>query len=819
MKSARKIASIALVVLSALLVFVGCEQTPLFEMPQSIKSGVITQDGEFLEGQAFDPSKFTVEVVYDNGKTDSFPGASIVTWTPSEEAQSGVKSGDSLKAKVGLDSGNVSYTVDGVLYAAKIDTLTVVPATTSYAVNDWSELDIPSTDVAVTATFTGRDGEVATVVLKPSEYKIEVLNTSDLNTPSALNPSVNAVAKITTYVGGDVETTYEITGTFEAADVDFAFNEITDISLKDGAKLFGFGDVVADFALFDITVSDGVNDSPLTADPGIKLSFVNSEHRPVTDLSKETGVIVKAEYEGCETYYSESIEVTDVNLDVALASDSEVKFYKGEALPEISASDYEVKYSYSALIRYVDSSDVEFAYSTDSSTVKAPVDGVVPEKDNLYVIATYRGISKAVFLKTEDRTYEAVYAPAEQSATVDQVVLEGYTAPGAQNYKEDLVETIFALDDSVVKSVSYMYTAAKKDAKPEVRVATGTALDNRIEVKYTTDTNGTALVAGPDALVGLDTIYIEVTYTPISGTEIVYYEPVELQTAYADWLDVDVEYSTMNAAKTSPMFGSDVNITVNAVNADGIVRELAEDEYNILGENGKPATIDSVTAKEQTFTINALVEGATGVKKIVSGTDADTPVDVTIEAGIAYTTVTDLSVGIKEGTTISCLADKTWDEVALKTTDFVVSGYEQNGTENPLVVKEFVYVTEKTSYGENTVYARVEYTNAEGEKVNELVDFTIEGTAWIEEKTTPTVTIGGTDIESLEPGEYDLRNAVVTGLEKHGDISWSLSAVANNGSASVSGNTFEFNSYGSVTVTLSWFDGAKVDSEPFSVGA
>ncbi len=815
MKSARKIASIALVVLSAL---VGCEQTPLFEMPQSIKSGVITQDGEFLEGQAFDPSKFTVEVVYDNGKTDSFPGASIVTWTPSEERQSGVKSGDSLKAKVGLDSGNVSYTADGVLYAAKIDTLTVVPATTSYAVNNWSKLDIPSTDVAVTATFTGRDGEVATVVLKPSEYDIDVLNPKALNTPSALNPSVNAVAKITTNIGGNVETTYEITGTFEAADVDFAFNEIESIELKKGATLFGFGDVTADFTLFDITVSDGVNDSPLTADPGIKLSFVNSEHRPVTDLSKETNVIVKAEYEGCETYYSSAIEVTDVTLDVALASDSEVKFYKGEALPEISASDYEVKYSYNEQSRYVDSADVEFAYSTEQNTVKAPTDGVVPENGSLYVIAIYRGISDDVSLTTETRKYEAVYAPAEQSTTVDQVVLAGtYAAPNAQNYTD--FETALALDETAVDSVSYMYTAARKDAKPEVRVATDDALTGRIEVKYTTDTDGTALVAGPDALVGLDTIYIEVTYTPISGTEIVYYEPVELQTAYADWLDVDVEYSTMNAAKTSPMFGSDVNITVNAVNADGIVKELAEDEYNILGENGKPATIDSVTAEKQTFTINALVEGATGVKKIVSGTAADTPVDVTIEAGIAYTTVTDLSVGIKEGTTISCLADKTWDEVALKTTDFVVSGYEQNGTENPLVVKEFVYVTEKTSYGENTVYARVEYTNAEGEKVNELLDFTIEGTAWIEEKTTPTVTIGGTDIESLEPGEYDLRNAVVTGLEKHGDISWSLSAVANNGSASVSGNTFEFNSYGSVTVTLSWFDGTKVDSEPFSVGA
>lgn len=803
MKSARKIASIALVVLSALLVFVGCEQTPLFEMPQSIKSGVITQDGEFLEGQAFDPSKFTVEVVYDNGKTDSFPGASIVTWTPSEEAQSGVKSGDSLKAKVGLDSGNVSYTVDGVLYAAKIDTLTVVPATTSYAVNDWSELDIPSTDVAVTATFTGRDGEVATVVLKPSEYDVEVVDSSTLNTPSALNPSVNAVAKVTTNVGGNVEATYAIEGTFEAADVDFAFNEIESVKLRTAGTLLGFGDAVADFALFDIKVSDGTNTETLTADPGLELSFVNAEHRAVTDLSKETNVIVKAEYEGCETYYSEPITVTVVTLDANSSSDSTVKFYKGEALPEIAASDYEVTYSYGDQTRYVDSSDVEFAYSTEQNTVKAPADGVVPENGSLYVIATYRGISDDVSLTTETRKYEAVYAPAEQSATVDQVVLAGtYEAPKAQNYTD--FETALELDETAVDSVSYMYTAARKDAKPVVRVVPKDDLGGRIDVKYTTDTKGTALVAGPDALVGLDTIYIEVTYTPISGTEIVYYEPVKLQTAYATKLVAEVKYTGNLNADDEPMFGANVDVTVNAENENGIVIADIQDYVIVDSATKRPveAFVSTVDMAEHSYTLNAIVAGEDGETQIT------TEEDVTISAGEAYYAVTELGIEPAElegeETAPVYLID---EKLTLEAADFVVTGYTGQGTEAPLTITGFVYTSENVTEGENTVYAKVSYTDESGKTVNELVEFTVEGTSWGEVSGAQLIWADTKEpVTTIEAGTYNIDDFAIKGYTEHGTSPVKISVyAAKDASVTESGN-FAVGAYETISFRYSYTD-------------
>ena len=158
------------------------------------------------------------------------------------------------------------------------------------------------------------------------------------------------------------------------------------------------------------------------------------------------------------------------------------------------------------------------------------------------------------------------------------------------------------------------------------------------------------------------------------------------------------------------------------------------------------------------------------------------------------------------------------DFYTVKLADAVAEKVVPEGAEVKISIDEIVLADGQAVDTSSKAYARISYVGPEGKTVSGLVEFAVAGKSWVE-GSNPSVTIGGTDIESLEPGEYDLRNAVVTGLEKHGDISWSLSAVAENDNASVSGNTFEFDSYGSVTVTLSWFDGTKVDSKSFSVGA
>ena len=68
MKRKSILVSLIVAVLAA-MTFVGCSDAVVFPpMPQSVKSGYIIQNGDFLTGQAFDSSKFTVMVVYDNGE-------------------------------------------------------------------------------------------------------------------------------------------------------------------------------------------------------------------------------------------------------------------------------------------------------------------------------------------------------------------------------------------------------------------------------------------------------------------------------------------------------------------------------------------------------------------------------------------------------------------------------------------------------------------------------------------------------------------------------------------------------------------------------
>ena len=74
----RSILLTCIVAIMALAMFVGCDSAPVFpDMPQSVKSGYIIQDGDILSGQAFNASKFSVYVVYDNGKSEKIATAAV----------------------------------------------------------------------------------------------------------------------------------------------------------------------------------------------------------------------------------------------------------------------------------------------------------------------------------------------------------------------------------------------------------------------------------------------------------------------------------------------------------------------------------------------------------------------------------------------------------------------------------------------------------------------------------------------------------------------------------------------------------------------
>ena len=813
-----------IVAIMALAMFVGCDNAPT--LPSFVVSGSIDQTGDFLTGQNFDPKKFSVTVTYDNGKI--VPADETVSVYLKDGGQK-VYGGEVVMADLGKNYESQPVTAKGTVSVYNINRIEVAGGPESYvSVGGENPVIGKASDYTVTAYYYDSDNVEKSMLLGSTEYSVYWDEYVGIK-PSASNPSATGKLGIDVNVGGSVNVgnvesvtfTEEVPVTFQAADVDFEFTEIASIEVATNkGYIIGFGDAVADFDLFDIKVSDGENNSiPLTSDPGLKLSFVDGTRRVLSDISKESSVYVKAEFEGCETFYSANpFPVATVTISIEDERETTPAYTHGAALPALTNSDFSVEYSYKVgnpeetITRYVDSADVEFAYSTSSTAVVAPGNGVVPANGDLYIVGTYRGILGATEkLTTKAPTYEAVYAPVEQSETVDQVVLaETYSAPVAQNYNTDKVSTIFALDTTAVEEISFMYTEGKKDAVPVLQTVEGT--DKRVSVKYTTDTNGTALVAGPDALVGLDTIYIEVTFEPTeTAAPIVYYEPVKLGTAYAESLRIDVEYANKNA-DGNPMYGTAYTYTVNAVNGNGVVAVLDADEYTIDGT--LPETVTAELATDSGVDFNAIVDSATGPSKITG--------ELTLKAPVAYVECDpeDLTLTVAKDKTVGpYLVDSAMSTFFGKSAyeNYAIEGFTPHGTAT-VTIDNIIYLTEKVLDGDNTIYAYVSYTDAEGNKQeNVRVLFTFEGVAYVEDMTANNISFvddEGKAITTVAPGSYTIDDFIVaeTSYKAHGeDVTPTVTEIKNQNGyviASSSQTNFSVGNGTIMTLTVSYTNDA-----------
>ena len=144
MKKRSILVSLVVAVLAA-LTFVGCSDAVAFpQMPQSVKSGYIVQNGDFLVGQAFDASKFSVMVKYDNGGDPVVLQTATVEWKGDEGK--GVQNGDVLSAYVGNDSDNMEVYASGTLTAYTIDTIAVTANVTSYTYKEDAEELVKGTE-------------------------------------------------------------------------------------------------------------------------------------------------------------------------------------------------------------------------------------------------------------------------------------------------------------------------------------------------------------------------------------------------------------------------------------------------------------------------------------------------------------------------------------------------------------------------------------------------------------------------------------------------------------------------------------------------
>ena len=175
MKSKKSIFVVALAALM-LIAFTACEQAPIVMDPNGkIPTNVIiTQTGDFVEGQQFDSSKFSVSVVYEDGTTDPVNNANIA-FKPAT-GETAVTSGSYVEVSVTTISkeGNGTVTVSGskTLDVYPITDLTITGTVAPGFNGSGFVSAIKESDLTVVANYLDADRSKQSITLDPSEYKM-----------------------------------------------------------------------------------------------------------------------------------------------------------------------------------------------------------------------------------------------------------------------------------------------------------------------------------------------------------------------------------------------------------------------------------------------------------------------------------------------------------------------------------------------------------------------------------------------------------------------------------------------------------------------
>ena len=777
-----------IVAIMALAMFVGCDNAPT--LPSFVVSGSIDQTGDFLTGQNFDPKKFSVTVTYDNGKI--VPADETVSVYLENGGQK-VYGGEVVMADLGKNYESQPVTAKGTVSVYNINRIEVAGGSESYvSVGGENPVIGKASDYTVTAYYYDSDNVEKSMLLGSTEYSVYWDGYVGIK-PSASNPSATGKLGIDVNVGGSVNAgnvesvtfTEEVPVTFQAADVDFEFTELVSIAVKENVTILGFADVVPEFDDYTIMVSDGTNSVPLKSDPGIELSFLTNEYKPITDISKQTTVIVKAEYEGLEPVYC-SANITPVTLDVNYNS-GEVKFYKGQALPELKNSDLTVTYSYNGQTRYLDPADAEFVFATLAGEVYTPIaDGKIPATaTEIYVVGTYRGISDS-------------YGP---------INVTDYQAPDVTAIKDVTLATGFALVKQIYEelpeasSAISSVTVVLDDETEEVIPAAELGDDS---VVFTSDEAGNTPLTKD--LTSATAAYVKVLIG--SSAKVV---PVTLSDAVVDELTVTLAYSNENAK--APLIDSTMTVTPKLTTTAGGTLSTTDIMY-IDTTTGYYATLTSpVTLDEEEHTYKAA---------LWVGDELVESAPFTIPSGVGYVDIAKNEIAteitVAKASTYLALIDAPLSgdpddyTVSLKTTT------DAKGDAKVTITSIEFPEGQKVQAENNKVWANISYVGQAGETVTGRVVVTaFEGKAYVEDMTAANISFvddEGKAITTVAPGSYTIDDFIVaeTSYKAHGeDVTPTVTEIKNQNGyviASSSQTSFSVENGTIMTLTVSYTNDA-----------
>lgn len=449
MKSARKIASIALVVLSALLVFVGCDQG--FDYPSIPTDGQILQKVNLVEGQVIPTDGFDVLITYLDGSSRTISGVSVVETGSALQKNGVADNGEPIEVAIGKDSNHQDVKATGSISAEPVDHYDV--------------------EVAAGATFSAVDKDVA------DKVSVSAVSASGLSYKlgigdyiATLATIVNAPitdgtvpAVITVKVGSEPDwsvysTTLNVVATPESADfvsIESIVLNNTDVDIAD----IDYEELPVP-SFDDVTIMVNVIGSkdPISLKApvdGLRLFYIdnktnleiNETNIFVPTDSTDTEFRVGVEYNGTVVLAEKGTSVATVQkatLDLnSLKSFDKTAYVAGEALPAIDPSDFVATLSYGLTYETISIEDVELGYYTLSgSTWSEITDGKVPTTE-FYIRGSYCG-AESVKVDSIAITPEPAKTTIFNGSALTIKTSDTYEVPAAQYY-DDINDVISAL--------------------------------------------------------------------------------------------------------------------------------------------------------------------------------------------------------------------------------------------------------------------------------------------------------------------------------------------------------------------------------------
>ena len=216
-----------------------------------IVGGSIMQTGDFLIGQTFDSSKFTVNLVYNDGQVVSDNGTIEVNL---DEGNT-VRAGSTVSAFIGKTPNGSDIISRAAIAVYDIARITC-SAPSSFIVDDPASFDIPESAVSVTAHYYDSTGALCSMSLKTDEYRIEDIELAGESSKATVVALVGGTGASADFTFNARPSKYIVGGSIMQTG-DFLIGQTFDSSKFTVNLVYNDGQVVSDNGTIEVNLDEG----------------------------------------------------------------------------------------------------------------------------------------------------------------------------------------------------------------------------------------------------------------------------------------------------------------------------------------------------------------------------------------------------------------------------------------------------------------------------------------------------------------------------------------------------------------------------------